>query len=451
MSARITDVKILLGEEIVDRGISIQDRRIKKISRRTVPPKPREETERLGLRVYVAPCGIGLGHITRCEPIADALSAEGADVVYSTYLDALEYARKKGLRTLPTVPIAFKVKEDGTVDFKMTAATSGFSLGVRRFLCQLTVEMGNIKRFRPQVVLSDSRASSLIAAKLLGVPVALILNQFRVEIVSKPSARRIPPDDRLFFLIANIVWIFFRTFLGGVWAQSDLMLIPDFPPPYTISASNLTIPKRYQKKAKFIGPIVPLESSDIPPQHASKASLFFDARKPLIYAAISGPKMECSVLSSLLSHSLSHLPDEYEVVLSRGDPNGASVPSREGNLTTYGWVENQYQLLKASDLVISRAGHETIMKAIALGKPMILIPIPDHTEQYGNAMRVCNMGFAELIPQGEVSTEQLLDATKRLLHSPNDRIHRLRQTVIDTDATETAARHIVNLASISGP
>jgi UDP-N-acetylglucosamine:LPS N-acetylglucosamine transferase len=91
------------------------------------------------------------------------------------------------------------------------------------------------------------------------------------------------------------------------------------------------------------------------------------------------------------------------------------------------------------------------MKAIALGKPMILIPIPDHTEQYSNAMRVGNMGLAELIPQGEVSTERLLDATKRLLYSPSDRMHRLVQTTIDTDVIDTAARHIVNLASMSGP
>jgi len=404
----------------------------------------------LRLKVYVAPCGIGLGHIARCEPIADALSARGADVVYSTYLDGLEYARKKGFRTLPTVPIGFKVKEDGTVDFKMTAATSGFSLGVRRFLRQLTAEIRNIKRFRPQVVLSDSRASSLIAAKLLGVPVALILNQFRVEIVKKPSAKRIRLVDRLFFLIANIFWIFFRTFLGGVWARSDLMLIPDFPAPYTISASNLTIPERYQKKVKLIGPIFPAEPSGLPPRGTLKASLFFAWRKPLIYAAVSGPKMERSVLSGLLSHSLSRFPSEYEVVLSRGDPNGASAPVREGNLTIYGWLENQYELLRASDLIISRAGHGTIMKAIVLGKPMILIPIPDHTEQYSNAMRACSIGFAELIPQREVSTERLLHAAERLLRSQTDRTHNRVQTGIGTDAIETAARYIMSLASLSG-
>ena len=402
------------------------------------------------MRVYVAPCGIGLGHITRCEPIAEALASQGAEVVYSTYLDGLDYARKRGLRTLPTIPIGFKVKEDGTVDFKMTAATSGFSLGVRRFLRQVTAEIRNIKRFKPQVVLSDSRASSLIAAKLLGVPVALILNQFRVEIVRRPSVRRISPVERLFFLIANIFWTFFRTFLGGVWARSDLMLIPDFPAPHTISATNLAIPKRYKNKVKLIGPIVPVQPSDLPSQDALKASLFFACRKSLIYAAVSGPRMQRTVLSGLLSQCLSRFPSEYEVVLSHGEPNGSSVPMRDGNLIIYDWVENQHELLKASDIIISRAGHGMIMKAIVLGKPMILVPIPDHTEQYGNAPRACRLGFAELVPQREISTERLLDAAERLLDSSAARSHRLMETPNGTDAIQAATRQLMELASRPG-
>lgn len=303
------------------------------------------------MRVYVAPCGIGLGHITRCEPIADALVSQGAEVVYSTYSDGLDYARRRGLPTLPTVPIGFKAKEDGTVDFKMTAATSGFSLGVRRFLRQLTAEIRNIKRFKPDVVLSDSRVSSLIAGELMGVPVALILNQFRVEIVKKPSAKKISPVERLFFLIVNIFWLFFRTFLGGVWARSDLMLIPDFPAPYTISASNLAIPRRYKKKVKLIGPIVSDEPRERPSGGALNGSLFFASRKPLIYAAISGPKTERTVLADLLLESLRRFPSEYEVVASRGEPNGSSAPVRDGNLTVYDWVEDQYELMKGKSVV----------------------------------------------------------------------------------------------------
>jgi UDP:flavonoid glycosyltransferase YjiC (YdhE family) len=401
----------------------------------------------LVLRVYVAPCGIGLGHITRCEPIADALVSQGAEVVYSTYSDGLDYARRRGLPTLPTVSIGFKVKEDGTVDFKMTATTSGFSLGVKRFLEQLTAEIRNIKRFKPDVVLSDSRVSSLIAGKLMGVPVALILNQFRVEIVKRPSAKKITPVERLFFLIANIFWLFFRTLLGGIWARSNVMLIPDFPAPYTISASSLAIPKRYKKKVKLIGPIV----SDEPKKRSSRGplngSLFFTSRKPLIYAAVSGPKTERTVLAGLLLESLGGFPSEYEVVISRGEPNGSSAPVRDRNLTVYGWIEDQDEVLEASSVVVSRAGHGTIMKSIMLGKPMILIPIPDHTEQYGNAKRASKLGLAEIVPQREVTTERLLDATKKLLDSPPAGMERLNRNTPFTEAIPIAAHEIDALAS----
>ncbi len=400
------------------------------------------------MRVYVAPCGIGLGHITRCEPIANALASAGAEVVYSTYSEGLDYARRRGLPTLPTVPIGFKVKKDGTVDFKMTAATSGFSLGVRRFLRQLRAEIRNIKRFKPDVVLSDSRVSSLIAGKLMGVPVALILNQFRVEIVRKPSAKKITPVERLFFLIVNIFWLFFRTFLGGVWARSDLMLIPDFPAPYTISASNLTIPKRYKNKVKLIGPIVPDEPTERPSKSALNGSLFFASRKPLIYAAISGPKTERTVLADLLLDSLKRFPSEYEIVVSRGEPNGTSDPVRNGNLTVYDWIEDQYQLLKASSVVISRAGHGIIMKAIMLGKPMILVPIPDHTEQYGNAKRAFQLGLAEIVPQRELTAERLLDAARSLIQSPPAGIENLNKHTPFTQGIAIAAHEIVALTSI---
>jgi len=398
------------------------------------------------LKVYFAPNGIGLGHITRCEPIADALISKGAEVVYSTYLDGLDYARKRGLRTLPTLPMEIKVSEDGAVDFKMTAATSGFSLGLRRFLRQLLAEIRNIKRFRPQVVVSDTRVSSLIAAKLLRVPVVLILNQYRVEIINKPSIKRISPMERLFFLIANIFWLFFRTLLGGIWASSNLMLIPDFPAPYTISASNLAIPKRYKKKVKLIGPIVSDEPKKRSSRGALNGSLFFASRKPLIYAAVSGPKTERTVLAGLLLESLGGFPSEYEVVISRGEPNGSSAPVRDRNLTVYGWIEDQYEVLEASSVVVSRAGHGTIMKSIMLGKPMILIPIPDHTEQYGNAKRASKLGLAEIVPQREVTTERLLDATRRLLKSPPNALRTLTMHTPFSEAIAIGASEIEALA-----
>ena len=152
------------------------------------------------MRVYMAPCGIGLGHITRLHPIAEELNKRGISTVFSTYLDGLEYAKRNRLPTFEAVPLNFRVTADGAIDFKMTAATAGFSLGIRTFLRQVTREIQFLKRFRPDVVVSDSRASSLVAARLLRIPVALVLNQFRVEIMRRPTGRKLSLHDTVVLL-----------------------------------------------------------------------------------------------------------------------------------------------------------------------------------------------------------------------------------------------------------
>jgi UDP-N-acetylglucosamine--N-acetylmuramyl-(pentapeptide) pyrophosphoryl-undecaprenol N-acetylglucosamine transferase len=158
---------------------------------------------------------------------------------------------------------------------------------------------------------------------------------------------------------------------------------------------------------------------------------------------VSRPKAVRTVLSSLLLQVLSQFPNDYEAALSRGKRSGSSAPVRGRNLTVY----DQCEVLEASSVVVSRAGHGTILKAIMLGKPMILIPIPDHTEQYGNAKRASEIGLAEVVAQREVTTERLLDATKRLLNLPPAGIERLNKNRPFTEAISIAAHEIHSLAS----
>ncbi len=356
------------------------------------------------MRVYVSPCGVGLGHIARTVPIVEELRSRGVEVVFSTYLDGLEYAEARGYRLVRTVPISFKVKADGTVDFKQTAARSGLSLGIRRFLKQVTAEIRNMKRFKPSVVFSDSRASSIIAARLLGIPVVLMLNQFKVEIVRRPSTGKLSLMDRLFFLVANIFWIFVRTLIGGVWAQSKIILIPDFPRPYTISVTNLAIPRRYESKIRLVGPIVGLSPKDLPDEETIAKELRLSAEKPTVYVAISGPKVERTHLTNLLLGVLQATCSDCSFVVSCGIPGGKTAPTMSDGLLNYEWMddETQFKVLKVSDAVVSRSGHGMIMKALSFGKPLVLIPTPDHTEQHGNAKRAVELGAALMLRQNVI-------------------------------------------------
>jgi UDP:flavonoid glycosyltransferase YjiC (YdhE family) len=345
------------------------------------------------------------------------LNKRGIQTAFSTYLDGLEYARQSKLPTFEAVPLNFKVKSDGTIDFKMTAATSGLSLGIRTFLKQVTREIEFLKGFKPDVVVSDSRASSLVAARLLRIPVALILNQFRVEIVRRPTGRRLSPIDRLFFFIANIGWLFIRTAIQLVWGTSQVIMIPDLPGPYTISLGNLAIPSRYNGKVRLIGPTFEEEPGSRVTEAAAKHELGFDSKRPLIYGAVSGPRIEREVLARILLATLEKIPRDFQIALSRGEPSGASKGHRESRITVYDWIENQDDFIKASDILVSRAGHGTIMKSLLYAKPMILIPIPDHTEQIGNARRATQLHVAKVIDQNALNRDTLESAIQEILHS----------------------------------
>jgi UDP:flavonoid glycosyltransferase YjiC (YdhE family) len=369
----------------------------------------------------MAPCGIGLGHITRLQPIAEELTKRGDQVVFSTYLDGLEYARKWGLPTFAAVPLNFKVTTDGTIDFRMTAATSGFSLGIRTFLKQVTREIRFIKQFRPDVVVSDSRASSLVAGWLLRIPVALMLNQFRVDIIRRPSHRKLTVHDRVFFFIANIGWLFIRTAIMLVWGKSKVIMIPDLPAPHTIALGNLAIPERYNDKVKLIGPTVDYAPNPDKDERDAKRELNLDPRRPLIYAAVSGPTVERKILVRILIRAFEEMPRRYQTVLSRGKPDGDHRERRIKTVRVFEWLENQDDYINACDVVVSRAGHGTIMKALTYGKPMVLIPIPDHTEQIGNAQRAAQLHVAKVVNQNALNRDTLELAVDDIIQSDNFR------------------------------
>jgi UDP-N-acetylglucosamine--N-acetylmuramyl-(pentapeptide) pyrophosphoryl-undecaprenol N-acetylglucosamine transferase len=233
-----------------------------------------------------------------------------------------------------------------------------------------------------------------------------------------------------------------------VWGQSQLILIPDFPSPYTISVGNLAIPKRYNSKVKLIGPIVNSNPQTHHDQKQMKRRLGFSGKRPLIYAGVSGPKVERRILASRLLDSLRSFSKEYDVVLSRGNPKGGRKPRQLHGVTVYEWIENQDDFIRASDIIVSRAGHGTIMKSLVYGKPMILIPIPDHTEQYGNASRADHHQVAQTIDQNKLTHQALKVAIHELLHNRQYHAHsvEIMKAAASLHAVSSACDSISSLA-----
>jgi uncharacterized protein (TIGR00661 family) len=132
---------------------------------------------------------------------------------------------------------------------------------------------------------------------------------------------------------------------------------------------------------------------------------------------MSGPRAERMPIINLLEPIFRKFPEPYKVVMSLGLPNGGNEPEHDMALTKIPWIENRFDYMKACDLVISRGGHETIMQTICYKKPSIIIPVPKHPEQYGNARRAMELGVAEAVHQRNISRDFLLGKIRKMQRS----------------------------------
>ncbi|HEX9428884.1 MAG TPA: glycosyltransferase [Candidatus Bathyarchaeia archaeon] len=389
------------------------------------------------MRLYIGPCGLGLGHITRCDAIAREFSNEGVDVLFSSYLDALDYLKRSGFTYFSAIPLSFRTREDGTIDPKMTMSQNGVTVGLWGFIRQLIGEVRQISAFAPDVVISDTRISTLVAAFILRKPRILILNQYSVQMPKDDKKHRL--NDRPMLFAAKIIWRYISAMLELAWGLSDLIIVPDLKAPYTISRYNLAIPPGIRRKVRLVGPLT-----------RSRLNLLDGVRqtgrgRPLVFACVSGPATDRKYLVNKLTDILKEFPGDYELILSCGDPNGSFGEKKAGNITIHEWMTEQsyWKTFERADVIVSRAGHETIMKAISEGKPLVLIPPPNHTEQANNAKRAEELGVAVVLDQSRLDAAELAGAISRTLTDNKENARRLSETL----GPESGIRAVVEAVS----
>ena len=77
--------------------------------------------------------------------------------------------------------------------------------------------------------------------------------------------------------------------------------------------------------------------------------------------------------------------------------------------------------MAAADLVISRAGANTLAELAALGKPSLLIPLPEtgsRGDQIRNAELFRSAGASRVLPEREATAESAAAAVRALLDDP---------------------------------
>ena len=312
-------------------------------------------------KVYFPTFGSGVGHASRASIIASSLE-EDFSYRFSSFKDGYEFLMANKFQCKKIYPLDISTTK--------TMIRSPFLSGI--FLYHLKEEYKFLKKYKPDVVFSDSRLSPILCANKLKIPSIVILNQIKllVEIRNKRRERLETINGRL---------------LGKLWNYADEIFIPDLPPPYTICKENIQGVDSIKDKITYIGFIT--KQREDKRKFSIINELDIDKDKKTIYVQVSGPRQSRLNVYHKIIKQMEPVKDEYNIIISKGDPKGRSIPKKKEYWTEFEWCPWR-EMFEVSDCVIIRGGHSSIGNAISAGKPSIIIPIENQSEQIQNAIRV---------------------------------------------------------------
>jgi len=154
----------------------------------------------------------------------------------------------------------------------------------------------------------------------------------------------------------------------------------------------------------------------------------FSLDKPVLL--IIGGSIGSVAINNAIRELLPELLKEFQIIHICGEGNlDQSLEGREG-YRQYAYVKEELKdLFALSDIVVSRAGANTICELLALKKPNILIPLPlsaSRGDQVLNANSFEKQGFSMNVDQDTMTAESLLSAIRELYENKDSYIEAMK-------------------------
>ncbi|MBA4542274.1 undecaprenyldiphospho-muramoylpentapeptide beta-N-acetylglucosaminyltransferase [Thermoactinomyces daqus] len=173
---------------------------------------------------------------------------------------------------------------------------------------------------------------------------------------------------------------------------------------------------RYFKsdRAEYVGAVIreELKQGD---REQGLAICRFSPNKPVLL--IMGGSLGAKRINEAVRENLVSLLEQFQIVHICGKGQVDSSLQFEG-YKQFEYVSDELpHLMNMADLVISRAGSNSIFEFLALRKPMLLIPLSkaaSRGDQILNAESFKKMGYCDVLQEEEMTAETFLNAVFRL-------------------------------------
>ena len=158
----------------------------------------------------------------------------------------------------------------------------------------------------------------------------------------------------------------------------------------------------------------------------------FTANKPVIL--VTGGSLGSVAVNNAIRNLLPTLLRDYQVIHLCGKGKLASELDKTPGYVQYEYIKEELSdLFAASDLIISRAGANTICEILAMRKPNILVPLSaasSRGDQILNAESFQSQGFSYVVKEEELSNETLLDAIQHVTkHKEEYTVYQLKKEI----------------------
>ena len=326
------------------------------------------------MKILFVVCGEGLGHASRSLHLGHYLQQHGHEVHFAGYGKSHDFMDQHGCSNLHCTPREVCLEgENGFFSLNKTLWNSKWiafdmlrsALNVRRL----------IRKYRFDCVVCDTMYGGVIAGRICGVPVVFVTNQNHFNGVNGTT---------------NPVWRTLNFLIGRYIRLADLILVPDYPPPDTVSEYNIVVPKGDEAKYVFCGPFYVFDP----------ARYVYESRT--IFTSFGGEPYKLPMYLTLRKIADVRKDLFFDVFYT-----GADLPESSDNFVSHGYVPNLYEHLAKARIAIVHGGLTTLHEALLFEKPVMIIMDPGHPEQQNNARKIVDMGAGTAV-DGRTATQEVL-------------------------------------------
>jgi uncharacterized protein (TIGR00661 family) len=310
-----------------------------------------------------------LGHVSRLIPLGKRLQEHGHELFFFSGGKAYELLKAEFPKVHRVTPISWYENAHGILTsaslLNLFIPLPLFNMELNRFEMKNSNAWETIHRYydlrenirgiAPDAIVSDGDINALRLGLKWRIPSVYVENMIRP---GYGFSSFLSPGER---------------FIERYYKASKKVVIPDNPPPYTVSEYSIGDLKHLgvADRAEYVGSFV-----DTKPVRGGQEHIF---------APISGPVGTRAKLLKTLLPAL----EKYKgkCIISLGTP-GKKTSAKIGNYELHTWLsaEERREAMRNAKYVIFSGGHATCFEVIKYGKPSICIPT--QPEQLGNAAKL---------------------------------------------------------------